>query len=64
MKIDHLISKLRARCVEAGGQRAFAEQIKVSPQYVSDVLRKRRDPGDKILKAMGLRRVVTYEDQP
>jgi len=32
----------------------------VSPQYVCDVLNARRDPGDAILAALGLRKIVRY----
>jgi len=37
-----------------------AEELDVSPQYLSDVLHRRREPGPKILKAIGLERVVEY----
>jgi DNA-binding transcriptional regulator YdaS (Cro superfamily) len=52
---------LHERIAEAGGQRAFAAAAGVSPQYVNDVMRERRDLGDSILRALGLKRVVTYE---
>ena len=32
----------------------------VSQQYVNDVLKGRREPGESILKALGLERVVSY----
>lgn len=37
-----------------------AKELGVSPQYLSDVLHRRRDPGPLILQAIGLERVVTY----
>jgi hypothetical protein len=46
----------------AGGQRTWAATARVSQAYVSDVLNGRRDPGDSIVRALGLRKVVRYED--
>jgi hypothetical protein len=51
---------LSRKCREAGGQQAWATANDVSPAYVSDVLNARRDPGDSILRALGLRKVVRY----
>lgn len=53
-------TRLRAACQAAGGQSAWAERHSLSRAYVSDVLNARRDPGDSILRALGLRRVVRY----
>lgn len=53
-------SRLTAACRAAGGQQAWAQRHGVSPQYVSDVLNARKDPGDAILRALGLRKVVRY----
>lgn len=52
--------RLRAACRAAGGQQVWAQQNGVSPAYVSDVLNARREPGDSILTALGLRKVVRY----
>lgn len=51
---------LRSACEAAGGQQAWAKLHGISPQYVSDVLNARRDPGASILRALGWRRIVTY----
>jgi DNA-binding transcriptional regulator YdaS (Cro superfamily) len=50
---------------DAGGIRAYARLIGVSPPYVSDVLKGNRSPGPKILKALRLsvKRTVTVEYQ-
>ena len=45
---------------DAESQQALAAQLKVSPQYLSDVLAGRREPGQKILHALGLKREVQY----
>lgn len=52
---------LRNKCKEAGGQSAFAKQHGVSVAYVSDVINGRKDPGPALLRAIGVKRVVTYE---
>lgn len=52
-----LATELRAACEAAGSQRAWALAHGVSPQYVSDVLAGRRDGGESILAALGLRRI-------
>ena len=56
-----LYAKIRNSCSEAGGQTAWAFAHGISPQYVSDVLNGRTDPGPKILAALKYRRVITYE---
>lgn len=53
-------ARLRTACRVAGGQQAWAQQNGVSPAYVCDVLNARRDPGDSILRALGLRKIVRY----
>lgn len=52
-----MLAKLRE---EAGGTRALATSLGLSPSYVSDVLNGRRGPGPDFLKALGMRRVVRY----
>lgn len=42
------------------GQAKLAETLEVSLSYLNDILRGRREPGPKILAALGLERVVTY----
>jgi hypothetical protein len=59
-----VLRALRVACKAAGGQKAWAERNGVSAQYVCDVLSARRDPGDSILAALGLRRVVRYMRVP
>lgn len=48
-------------CLEAGSQKLWAQKHELSAPYVSEVLRGTREPGDSILKALGLIKVVTYE---
>lgn len=43
-----------------GNASAWARPLGISQAYVSDVLAGRREPGDKILQALKLEKVVTY----
>ena len=52
--------KLRSACLMAGGQKPFAMKHKMSTAYVNDVLRGRRYAGEKILKALGIVKVISY----
>jgi hypothetical protein len=51
---------LRTACSDVGGRKYFAAKVGVSQQYICDVLLGRKEPGKKILQALGLERVVTY----
>jgi DNA-binding transcriptional regulator YdaS (Cro superfamily) len=56
---------LREAIAATGSQRTYASSIGVSQAYLGDVLHGRRAAGDKILAAIGLRRitlVVAQED--
>lgn len=48
----------------AGGVRALARKWRLSAPYISDVLRGRRDPGPKVLKKLGLRKVPPAPVEP
>ena len=52
--------RLSAACKKAGSQKAFCEAHSLSPAYVSDVLHSRREPGQSILEALGLVKIVRY----
>lgn len=47
--LEHLKRKIKT----AGTQREMAAQLGVSQQYLSDVLKGRREPGPKLAEAMG-----------
>lgn len=61
MTPDGLREMIRSLVTYEGGQRPLAKRLGVSEPYLSDVLHKRREPGGKMLKALGCRRVVIYE---
>ncbi|WP_408902516.1 transcriptional regulator [Methylobacterium radiotolerans] len=53
-------AQLAEQCRAAGSQKAWAERAGVSQAYLCDVLKGNREPGESILAAMGLVRVVAY----
>ncbi len=52
---------LDARVHAAGTQITLAKELGISPVYISDVLRGRRQPGKTLLAALGYRRVWLAE---
>jgi hypothetical protein len=63
LTLNDVIAMLKKRCEEAGSQRAFALDSKISPQYITDVLRRKREPGQMVLDALGLEKVTTYREK-
>lgn len=57
---DFVLAVLRYR-LQSSSQVELARELGISASYLNDVLRGRREPGEKILKALKLRRVVSYE---
>lgn len=55
-----VIARLRKSCNAAGGQAAWAAKHEISAAYVNDVLRSRRQPGDKITQALGLEKAMLW----
>ncbi|MGX9966083.1 hypothetical protein ACVFYP_22345 [Roseomonas sp. F4] len=55
-----VFAALRQACDAAGGQKAWAEAHGLTAQHVNDVLSCRREISDRVLAALGLRRVVRY----
>lgn len=58
---DALRAVLVAEVRRMGEQQIAAKQWGISPQYLSDVLKSRREPGAKLLKALGYQRIVIYQ---
>ena len=56
-----LIAKLHAEAAKLGEQRLLAKQLGISSQYLSDILNGRREPGEKVLAALGIKRADLYE---
>lgn len=55
-----VIRMLRDACAAAGGQAAWARRHRISPGFVNDVLGGRGNPGERMLKALGLATVTKY----
>jgi len=60
---DEVLGELRQRILTGTTQEELAHQLDISPQYLSDVLNKRREPGKKLLDAIGYERVVCYQQR-
>lgn len=54
------IAMLRARLTADFNQSALANEMGISDQYLSEILRQKRPPSERILDFLGLERVVTY----
>jgi DNA-binding transcriptional regulator YdaS (Cro superfamily) len=60
MTVDDVKNLLIAQCDQAGSQKAWASRHGLSEGYVCDTIRGRRAPGGAILRALGLKRAVSY----
>lgn len=60
LDLDGVVARLQKSVNAAGGQKAWATKHDISPQYVCDVLKFRRLPGDKITNAIGLEKALLW----
>jgi transcriptional regulator with XRE-family HTH domain len=60
MTQKQLMRKLELVVECEGTQRAAAEKLGITQSYLSDILNGRRDPGEKLLTALGLERETRY----
>lgn len=58
---DKLRKVILKHIIELGSMSALAKKLGVSLAYLSDVMADKREPGEKLLTALGYRRVVLYE---
>lgn len=61
MNKEELMALLREKIAEAGDQRKLAAQLGVSQPHLSEILNGHKEPAEKLLTALGLRRVVMFE---
>lgn len=54
-----VIVKLRRR-LTGTTQAKVAKDLGITQAYLNDILRGKRDPGEKLLAALGLQRRITY----
>lgn len=64
MDANQVRTQLRRATEKAGTALNWARAHDVSTAYLSDVMTGKRQPGEKILDALGLERVVTYRRKP
>lgn len=60
MTKESLIKLLHKRKERCESWTRLADQLGVTPQYLQDIKDGRREPGDKLLRGLGLVKVVTY----
>ena len=60
MQVHDVMRMLKKLIAASGSQKNWAEANGISAAYVSDVLKRRADPGPLLLKVLGLERVVSY----
>lgn len=60
MPVEYVRRQLEQKCAALGSQKRFSQRYHVSLPYVNDVLNGRREPGEKILKALKMKRVTGY----
>jgi transcriptional regulator with XRE-family HTH domain len=59
--LEEVIEMIKERLIKAGSQEALAKEFGVSQQYIGDLLRRKRTPGETVLNALGLQKVIYYE---
>lgn len=59
---QEVIDRLREAVRAVGGLRRFGEMHRFTAGYVHDVLEGKRAPADRILRAIGLRREMVYQE--
>lgn len=63
MTKQDLLKRLRARLHSYPNQKTAAAALNITPQYLADIIAGRREPGPKLLTALGLRRAITYTEE-
>lgn len=57
-----LIEELRLLANDMSSHAALAQKIGISPQYFSDILAGKRDPGAAVLQFLKVERVIVYRE--
>jgi hypothetical protein len=57
---DQIVAELRTAVRRAGGQKALAEKIGISPQYLHDMLNERRHVTGLALDYLGFTEMTVY----
>lgn len=62
--LSEVIEDIQQLVLSLSTQKAVARHLHISPQYLGDVLRGRREPGPALLKRLGWKKVVGYKQVP
>ena len=54
------INRLQREIQKHGNQKKTAKALGISQQFLTDVLKRRRSPGDRLLKALGMEKRVEF----
>ena len=57
---DKAMRMIRTAVRRSGSQKQFAEDAGVSAQYLSDMLKGRREPARAVLEAVGLEKITIF----
>jgi hypothetical protein len=60
--LEDVREEIRLLADSMSTHKAFAEKASISPQYLNDILQKKRLPGKKILAFLKLKAVIVYEE--
>lgn len=60
MQVEGVLRKLRVIVERHGSQKEAARSLGISAQFLCDLLKRKREPSDRILSELGLERVTYY----
>jgi hypothetical protein len=60
MTKESLIKLLHKKAERQESWTRLAESLGITPQYLQDIKDGRREPGDKLLRGLGMIKVITY----
>ena len=60
--VDEVRRRLQQQVDLNGSQTATAQRLGVSLAYLNDVIRGKREPGEKLLTPIGIHKVVIYQE--
>lgn len=63
LTIEDVLDRIRREVKACGTQQAFAAKIGVTQGYINDILKRKREPGPKVLGSLGLEKVVVYREK-
>lgn len=63
LTLEDVLDILRAGIKTHGTQANYADFLGITQGYINDMLKRKRDPGPKVLDALGLEKVVVYREK-